>query len=391
MPFDLARVAAHLRTQHRDFVGFRHALLDVLFAAGCGVSEQAVALKHGDTLCIRASAPSSSEQETELVVVVVDLDPPHLTNVALAMDKPGHWPRALASLGGAASALAWVSVVHALSSSTVRRPWRALYFRGPALGLGRYVRSELAEMSPRVEKVQVVPSLSVAPVDGMAACDLVRLDLTRARNVWRFPACSHSYALSSRTPYRQSLEGLEELLGGLGEGVPWTLHDVHLYHSDDTYMTAVLRCAEPLTSVPSSFDATEVDSGRRLMFPINDALSALGDLSKRLQPSWGPALHHPVHMHVLPDGLRVFAVAPGSEKQPRLPAKAGAMAAQWQIEPLAVVANHEEEGFSVGDGEWLGPIAPGAVDSGARIWRFPSLQTEEDLTGLQRALKSRFG
>jgi hypothetical protein len=391
MPFDLARVASHLRARHQDFVDFRHALLDVLFAAGCGVSEQAVALKYGDTLCIRASGPSVPDPETELVVVVVDLEPPHLSNVALAMDKPGQWPPSLASLGGPASALAWVSVVHALSNPEVRRPWRALYFRGPALGLGRYVRSELADVSPRADKVQVVPSLSVSPVAGMEACDLVRLDLIRSRNVWRFPACSHGYALSSKTPYQESLDGLQELLNGLGEGVAWTLHDAHLYHSDDTYMTSVLRCARPLTAVPSWFDATEVDPGRRLMFPINDALAALGELSRRLQPAWGDALDHPLHLHVLPDGLRVFTVTPGTEKQPRLPTKAGSMAAHWHIEPLAVVANQDEEGFSVGDDEWLGPIASGAVDAGARIWRFPSLQTDDDLAGLQRALKSRFG
>lgn len=386
MPFDLARVADRLRQRHGDALGFRHALLDLLFATGTSVSEQAVALEHGDALCIRASSQATASLASELLVVAIDLDPPHLSGVAATMGRPGRWPDALASLGGPEVALAWMAAVRALVSSKTSRPWHAVYVRGPALGLGAYVRGVLTEVSPRTEMVQVVPSVPADAPGDANPCDLVRLDLTRSRNVWRFPACDLGYAITDAAPWPDALTRLNGLLGGLGAEAAWTLHDLHLYHAEETLLGAVLRSSKPLKHVPSGMTATEIDAGRRLMFPVNDALSALAHLAAELAPAWADALSRPVHLHVLPDGLRVFAVAPVARIAPLLPEQAGGLNLHWQVEPLAILPTRPVLPFAISSRERLGPIAPGALASGAVVWQFPTLKIDDDLVGLGRAL-----
>lgn len=388
MPFDLDQAAAGLRRRHGDDLGFRHSLLDLLFAAGCAVSEQAVALEHGDALCIRAGGPATSSLESELLVIAIDLDPPHLGGVAAAMGRPGRWPAALASLGGPGVAIAWISAVRALVSGDNNRPWRAIYLRGPALGLGAYVRGVLAEVSPRTEMVQVVPSVPADVPGDASPCDLVRLDVTRARNVWRFPACDLSYAIADAAPWPVALSRLNQLVDDLGADAAWTLHDLHLYHADQARLAAVLRSSVPPTRVPEGMRATEVDAGQRLMFPVNDALAALTPLGAELESAWQGALARPVHMHVLPDGLRLFAVAPVAKPAPALPERSAGMTLSWQVEPLAILPTLAVLPFAVSDRERLGPVPPGAVASGAVVWQFPTLQNDEDLAGLARALTS---
>ncbi len=388
MPFDLAKTAARLRVCHGDPLGFRHALLDLLFAAGCGVSEQAVALEHGDALCIRAAGPNAPSLENELLVVAVDLEPPHLAGVAASFGEPSRWPKALASLGGPTVALSWVAALRALVHSGTKRPWRALYLRGPALGLGAYVRGVLSEVSPRTEMVQVVPSIPTSVEGDSAPCDLVRLDLVRSRNVWRFPACDLSYAIRGNARWESGLSDLRATINSLGSDAAWTLHDVHLYHAQEASLAAVLRTSSPLSQVPDGISATEVDAGQRLMFPVNDALAALGPLSERLNSAWGDALQRPVHMHVLPDGLRIYAVTPVAAKAPTLPAKAGNLSASWQIEPLAVPPSLAVLPLSVSELERLGPVPPGAAASGAVVWQFPVLADDSELAGVSRALAS---
>ncbi len=386
MPFDLARAAARLRARHGDPFGFRHALLDLLFAAGCAVSEQAVALEHGDALCIRAAGANAQSLDNELLVVAVDLDPPHLSGVASSMERPARWPASLASLGGPTVALAWIAAVRALVNSDSSRPWRALYLRGPALGLGAYVRGVLAEVSPRTEMVQVVPSIPVDSDGDGAPCDLVRLDLVRSRNVWRFPACDLSYALTGNATWADALSRLQGTIDSLGRDAAWTLHDVHLYHADEALLAAVLRTSVPLTQTPDGFTATEVDAGQRLMFPVNDALSALGPLSDKLALAWGDALLRPVHMHVLPDGLRVYAVTPVPTRAPTLPTRAGNLTASWQVEPLAIPPSLAVLPLAVSERERLGPVPPGAAAGGAVVWQFPTLVDDGELAGVTRAL-----
>lgn len=388
MPFDLARAAARLRAKHGDPFAFRHAMLDLLFAVGCPVSEQAVALEHGDAICIRASGPAAPSLDGETLVVAIDLDPPHLSGVAAATGLPARWPRGLSSLGGPAVALSWMAVLRALHNSRRNRPWRALYVRGPSLGLGAWMRTLLSDVAPSTEMVQLVPSMPADEGENLAPCDLLRLDLVRSRNVWRFPACEHSYALSGALPEGEALPSLRTLFDGLGAESAWTLHDVHLYHPGPSHLAAVLRASTPLRDIPAGLVAHEVEGGQRLMFPINDALGSLQGLHARLSKHFGDALDRPVHMHVLPDGLRVFAVVPRLASLPSLPERAGSMTAHWEIEPLAISPTLAVLPFAVSDREVLGPVAPGPAANGAMIWRLPAMQTDDDLAGLYRALTS---
>jgi len=388
MPFDLARAATRLRLQHADPLAFRHALLDYLFATGCAVGEQAVALEGGDAICVRASGPSAPSLAQPIVVVVVDLDPPHLGHVAQQTGRPAHWPAELASLGGPPVAISWLSIVHALASSTSQRPWQAIYLRGPALGLGAYVQSILDGVDKEAEIVQAVPSISHELEPRPGPWDLARVDLVRARNVWRFPACDHSYVVAVDRPWREAFGAMRAMLADLENEGAWTLHDVHLYHADAARLAAVLRTSSPVEVSRPGFMVREVAAGHRLMFPVNDVLAGLQGLAGALPDGWSEELGRPLHLHVLPDGLRAYFRVPAGASRADLPDRAGTLSAIWQVEPLAVVPSLAVLPLAVGDTERLGPVPPGAVLQGAVVWQLPTLADNDDLTGLARAIAS---
>lgn len=385
MPYDLAKAAARIRKRHHDSFAFRTTMLDLLFATGCSVSEQAVALDGGDAICVRASGPAAPSLKPPLIIVAVDLDPPHLSHVAMETDRPASWPPAMASLGGPSVAVTWAAVLHALVSSTSQRPWVAIYLRGPAHGLGAYVRGILADTPADAEIVQIVPSVESQHLDGPGPFDLARLDLVRSRNVWRFPACDHTYVLSGQARWSETLSGLVSALGRLGE-TAWTLHDAHLYHAEAGRFAAVLRTSEPVEINGGGFLATEMAADQRLMFPINDTLGALTGLGPKLPTGWAAELARPLHMHVLPDGLRLYFRVPRGTAAADLPERSGTLHCHWQVEPLSVVPTLALLPLAVGSEESIGPVPPGAVVQGAVVWQTPALTDDEDLDGLSRAI-----
>ena len=385
MPFDLERAAKALAHAHADVTLFRPALLDLLFATGTAVGEAAVALEVGDALAIRASGPSAPSLLPPRVVVAIDIEPPHLSSVRAALG-PARWPAPLASLGGPDVVIAWVAALRAMAASSSLRPWRALYFRGPAAGLAAYVEAELADLEPDADVVQIVPSVT-ASVDEpaiAAGSDLLTLSVTRPRNVWRFPACEHTYALIGHHPWGQGLPALCRLLGAFEANTAWALHDIHHYFGERGHLSAVLRTARPIDVTAFGFTARNVDAGSRLMFPINDALAAVTSIAGRMGKGWGPSLMAPLHLHALPDGLHLDLMVPPGEA-PKLPDRQGTLALQWERKPLIARSPVAVMPLAVGADETMGPLAAGVPHPIVTAWQVPAgLRT--DIAALQRAL-----
>lgn len=358
-------------------------MLDLLFAIGCPVREQALALEFGDTLSMEVVGPAAPSLEPPLVLVVVDVEPPHLASVSRAAGRAAKWAPGLASLGGAPTAVAWAATLHALASSTSQRPWRAHYVRGPAAGVASSLGMLLGEIEPEAEVIQIVPSVAESPITGPV--DLMRLDLNRSRNVWRFPACDHSYALSGDLPWTAAATALSELVEEIGQDVNWTLHDLHIYQADLIHISAVLRTSAPIPSIIGGFRVLEVDANQRLMFPVNDALGGLNSLASRLAGVWGDALHQPLHLHVLPAGLRAFSLVPAAP-HPTLPTRSGSLALTWQREPLIAAPPSAVLPFAIDANELLGPIPAGLDGRANMVWQLPLLHNDDDLPGLTRAL-----
>jgi hypothetical protein len=93
-------------------------------------------------------------------------------------------------------------------------------------------------------------------------------------------------------------------------------------------------------------------------------------------------------MHVLPDGLRIYAVTPVCARSPALPGRAGNLSASWEVEPLAIPPSLAVLPLAVSENERLGPVPPGAAVGGAVVWQFPTLADDAELAGVSRALSS---
>lgn len=143
MPFDLSQAAYRLGQVHRDAVAFRRALLDLAFAGGCPVSEQAVALEHGEAVMLRMASVGTFDRPT-LRLAVLDLDPP---------GRAAIWAPELDSLGGPTVAQTWAVAVHALLRQAVGPSWELLYARGPAFGLPAYLGDLAAQTAATVQLV----------------------------------------------------------------------------------------------------------------------------------------------------------------------------------------------------------------------------------------------
>ncbi len=369
MPFDLDRAAQSIRLRHRDTMGFRQTLLDHLFAAGCPVREQAVALEFGDAVCVRTSGPAAPNDQPPLVIVAVDLDPP----------APGtDWPAPLRSLGGPAVAVAWLAALRALLALHGQRPWQAILVRGPALGLHDYLASLRDGLPSTAELVQLVPG---AVGTSAADLDLARLELLRARNIWRLPACDHSYVLDADLPFGEALPRLRSLLRET-PGLNWTLHGLQV---GGVKLQAVLRTSQALDG-QGGLTLREVHGEQRLMFPVNDALTALQQIAPHLPAGLGESLLAPPWAQGLPDGLLVHALVPPVADDVELPDRSGAMTLQWHIEPVARAVGNEVR-LAVADAEAVGPVPVGLTNR--QVWRLPALESDQELGGLVRALQSR--
>lgn len=384
MPFDLDRATQALRQRHRDALGFRQVLLDLLFAAGCPVREQAVALEFGDAVCVRTAGPSAPNDEPPLVIVAVDLDAPspQFTMPAPARSPAGMasaWPEAMHSLGGSAVAAAWLAALRSLLGSRKQRPWEAILVRGPALGMHDYLASLREGLPANAELVQLVPGAATGAGPDL---DLARLELVRARNIWRLPACDHAYALDAELTFGQALAPLRGLLRDTA-GLQWTLHGLQV---DGGRLQGVLRTSQPLES-QEGLRLREIPGEHKLLFPVNDALTALQHLA-HLPDGVGEAMQAPPWIDSLPDGLLVHALVPPVADDAVLPDRVGALTLTWRTEPLARGITQEVR-LAVAQDEPVGPV-PFGLGAGT-VWRLPALHGSEDLAGVVRALQTRLG
>ena len=356
MPFDVSQATDRLRHLHGDALAFRRALLDVAFAAGCPVSEQAVALEHGDAVTLRMASPGTAADRPALRLAVLDLDPP---------GRAGQWSAELDSLGGPALAQTWAVALHALVRTAGAEPWELLYTRGPAIGVPGYVRERLAATAATIQLV-ACPSQPTRgePLDGVA------LTLRRAENLWRLPACDWTAALSVGGP--DALLHLRTWLQTLAGA--WTLHD--LAQRSAGPLTAVLRAEQPLTP-PPGIALRELNAPPRLAFPVNDALLA-----------WPRAwLPQPTAVQTLPDGLWLAGLTPPVMDDAALPAHSGALTLEWLIEPVARSAAGQVL-IAVSAAEALGPVAAGLEGP---IWRLPGAsEVELAVRGLSARLAGQF-
>lgn len=377
MPFDLHQAAHKLRSRHGDALGFRFALLDLLFAVGCGVRETAVALPCGDALCIRTAGPAAPIAGKRMILLAIDAELPG----PVASDPAGRWPLPLQTLGGPAVAVSWLAALHSLMNSQRQRPWELIYLRGPALGLADFVEA-LLHGTAEADVAVLLPATTGECSD----LDLVRLDLSRPRNVWRFPACDHTVAISGRAPLGQAWPQIRRVLAGLGPAAAWTLHDLAIAAGEDAAFSAVLRAsvapkpADGLTIQPLPTEA-------RLLFPVNDALAALSQLAERLPAQLADAWTVPLHATTQPNGLRVHALVPAIAFAEDWPDRAGALTAEWLVEPLARKGAHAQRLLAVTAQEAQGPVPAGLPDH-AVLWRTPIqiAQDDAELPALQRAL-----
>lgn len=380
MPFDLAQAARTVRRRYSDAIGFRQTLLDLLFAAGCSVREQAVALEHGDAVFVRTSGPAAPVGGPPLVLVAVDLDPP--SSLTLLPDRPAAWPVPLASLGGPAVAIGWLAALHALLHSNRQRPWEVVFVRGPALGLAADLHAMLQGLPADAEVVQIVPGLPAGAVPGVASLDLVRLDLVRPRNIWRFPACDHTWSVSASVTGGDALPRLRALLTGLGSGAAWTLHDLHLQPGRTSHLSAVLRTSVPLPQ-DTAFTVRELEAEQRLLFPVNDALSGLAHLSA-LPAELVHGLAAPLHAEVMPDGLTVHALVAGSVDIDTLPDRVGPLSLQWDVGELTRRTPAVE--LDVADVQAVQGPLPAGAERAAVVWRTPSLEADDEAVELAHAI-----
>ncbi|HAN30892.1 MAG TPA: hypothetical protein DCQ06_04790 [Myxococcales bacterium] len=386
MPFDLTNAVTRLRQVHGTGQPLRNAMLELLFTTGLPVREQAFALSHGDVLCMETCGPAAPSLEPPRVFVLVDLIPPHLASVAKILDEPAQWAAPLQSLGGPTVAAAWTATLHSLTLDESRRPWRLLYVQGPAMGTSEAMRSLIGGVESDAELIVILPSVLEDGLTGQTS--VIQLDLTRSRNVWRFPACHHSYAIDGEVPFEDEAVALNGLIEGLDSGGAWTLHDLHIYPSETIRFSAILRSAEPMDLDVQGFTQRDIAESERLMFPINDAMGVLLTLAEQLAGLWGDALRQPLHFRVLPDGARVYALIPaGTDWASVLPERIGAISVEAQESVLSTDLQGEISALALDDSDRLGPCPAGLEPSA--VWRVPTLTSNTDLAGFARALRHK--
>ncbi len=380
MPFDLPRSLAKLRQRHADPLGLRFALLDLLFAVGCGVREQAIALPWGDALCLRTAGPPAPGDGPRLVLLALDLELPGPDGA----EPSGRWPADRSHLGGPAATLAWATALHALVGSGRQQPWELVLVRSPAMGAAEFLSALCVDLAAtHLALLQPVSAGHVADLD------LVRVDLQRPRNIWRFPTCDHTVTLQGRASFGGALPAIREVIAGLGPGAAWTLHDLKVAASDAGAFSAVLRASVPPRST-AAVQVTPTTGDLRLLFPVNDALSALHGLAERMPAAWQAALGAPIAAHTAPDGLTVHALGPQIGTEVELAERTAQMTAAWSVEPLCRRWSGSAKGLAVAANADR-PAVPAGLPAHAQVWYVPDFADDNDGASLRRALVAAFG
>lgn len=377
MPFDLPQAAVKLRNRHGDAAAFRAALLELLFAAGCGVREQALALPWGDALCLRTAGPAAAVAGPRRVVVAIDLELPS----TCSGDAAGRWPVGMQSLGGPSVAIGWLALLHACLQSPRQRPWELIYVRGPALGTAELV-ADLTALQPGADVAVLVP-VAAGPRD---ALDMVRLELLRPRNIWRFPACDHTVAVDGRAPLGGAWLQLRRVLDALGPAAAWTLHDLSIGAGEGAPYAAVLRSSVAATAC-DGMRLQPLASDARLLFPVNDALAGLAQLADRLPAKLATALEAPLQATSLPNGLCLHALAPPLDDASALPDTVAALSLQWAVAAVARPHDGPVRLLSVTADEAAGPV-PAGIDAHACLWRIAQLDDDAAVRALSRACQA---
>ena len=361
-------------------------MLDLLFTTGLPVRERAFALQHGDAVCMEASGPAAPSLEPPRVFLLVNMLPPHLSSVARVLGAPARWAPGLQSLGGPSILAAWATLLHCLANDEGRRPWRLLYVQGPAMGTSEALSTLIGPQEPDAELIVMVPSVKAPGLTGDLS--IVRLDLTRSRNVWRFPSCNHSYAVEGDVPFQDAAVSLNGLVEQLDAGAAWTLHDLHIYQAEQVRFSAILRSAEPVALTVDGFTQRDIDGAERLMFPVNDVIGVLRSLAEQMAGIWGDALRQPLHFRVLPDGAQVYALVPDSpEWRDALPDRLGAITIEAELTQLASDITSEAATLAVDDSDFPGP-RPAGIPAGV-LWRLPPLTETADIQALARAFSHK--
>ncbi len=336
MPFDLDQAANRLGRVHGHAVAFRQALLDVAFASGCPMREQAVALEHGDAVTLRMASRDPAMAASVTRFAILDLDP------------PGHaatWAPELDSLGGPGLAQIWAVALHTLLGQTDERPWELTYTRGPALGVSAYVRDRL---DAQASTIQLVPCPSV-PSHGRAM-DGVALTLEPTQNVSR--RAESGWTVSLTVAGEDALARLRSWLHGVSGA--WTLHQLDLRSHDA--LTALL-CADRPLEPPPGIAIQAWPESPRLSFPVNEALMAWPE-------TWLP---RPLAVRTLDAGLWLAGLTSTVAEDAALPERAGALALTWQVESVAREVSAQVL-VAVDAAESIGPVAAGLDGP---IWRLP--------------------
>jgi hypothetical protein len=217
-------------------------------------------------------------------------------------------------------------------------------------------------------------------VDGL---DLVRLELQRPRNIWRFPACEQTMAVHGTAGADGPWPQILQLIASLGPAAAWTLHDLRIAAGDGAPFSAVLR-ASVMATAPSGVALQPLAADARLLFPVNDAIAALSQLANRVPPALAAALAAPLQATALPNGLCAhFLTAPLADGV-ELPDAVAAMAAQWSSAAVARPHGGPSRLLSLHDREVAGPL-PAGIDAMATVWRVPQATDGPSLLALSRA------
>lgn len=380
MPFDLDRTLTKLQQRHADPFSMRFALLDLMFAVGCGVREQAIALPWGDALCLRTAGPPAPTDGPRLVIVALDLELPG----AHSADPAGRWPKKYANLGGPAAAMAWATALHALLSGARKTPWELVLVRSPAMGAAEFLSALCIDLGA----TNLALLQPTAATDG-GDLDMVRVQLQRSRNIWRFPACDHTVALSGTAAFGGALGAMRQVIGGLGPAAAWTLHDVKIAAGDPSTYSAILR-ASVAPKATAGTAVAAVDGDLRLLFPINDALAGLQALGERLPPTWQQALQEPIAAHTAPDGLGLHAIGPQLAMDIELPERTAQLNVVWDVEPLCRRWSGATRPLAVTKSQARGTV-PAGLPAHAQVWFVPDFSDSNDAVSLQRAVTAAVG
>lgn len=355
---DKERWLARLMAANTDPMALRLGLLDLCFAAGQGVREQAVALADGDALCLTSSPADPPARD----VVVVDLVPPQLPG-----QPPVTWPTGWRGLGGPPALAALVGVLAALPPD--RPPTRVRYVRVPATGANDYLPELLQNAAPELHVVQPCEQVP----NPAAALWSLRVTASRPRNIWRFPACDHGFLLQLTGPQGQTLAALQRWLGGLPGQVVTTVHDLRVAPAAnglETLRTAI-RSSVPV-EVPASQGASlhwqvgPLHAQQRLLYPVGDALAGLRQHPPALLDWLGSALVQPLAVDTQPDGLALLTLveqAPDTVLHTTLAddTRAAGLRWTWLADEIAVLRTTHAEA--------VGPVPVAAgLPQTARVW-----------------------